>query len=165
MPDAKTKWDPPKIRAPHTRGRVVVGVDGSEGGHMALRYAAAVADWQGWTLHIVHTWHVNYPVAPYVMDFSQIGDAAKDVAGQVVRDAEKDVLGDDCPLDIRRSIEEGPAARTLIKASEGADLLVVGSRGLGGFSSLALGSVGQACVHHAHCPVLIVRPRTREEDA
>jgi nucleotide-binding universal stress UspA family protein len=72
------------------------------------------------------------------------------------------VFGDDHTLDVRRSIVEGLAARTLIEMSQGADLLVVGSRGLGGFSSMALGSVGQACVHHAHCPVLIIRPKTRE---
>lgn len=165
MPEAEMKkWSAPKIARSHTTGRVVVGVDGSEGGHRALAYAAAVAEWQNWTLHIVHTWHVNYPVAPYVMDFSEMDAAAQDAAEQVVRDAEKEVLGDGCPLDIRRTVEEGPPARTLVKLSEGADLLVVGSRGLGGFSSLALGSVGQACVHHAHCPVLIVRPHSREEE-
>jgi nucleotide-binding universal stress UspA family protein len=54
---------------------------------------------------------------------------------------------------------EGPAAKDLIDASEGADLLVVGSRGLGGFSSLLLGSVSQQCALHAHCPIVIVRPQ------
>ena len=54
---------------------------------------------------------------------------------------------------------EGPAAKVLLEASEGADLLVVGSRGLGGFSGLLLGSVSQQCSLHAHCPVVIVRPQ------
>jgi nucleotide-binding universal stress UspA family protein len=163
MADAEVTWTPPLLSHPHTSGCVVVGVDGSEGAKRALAYAAAVASWQGWTLHIVHTWHTSYPIAPYVMDFSEMEAAAIDGAEQVVRDAEKEVLGDNCPLDIRRSIDEGPAARALVKESEGADLLVVGSRGLGGFSSLSLGSVGQACVHHAHCPVLIVRPHSRDD--
>jgi len=151
-----------KSERPATVGRVVVGVDGSPRSEEALRYGAAVAKWQNWTLHIVHTWHVNYPIGPLAMDFRDIAREAQDAATRTMRDAEKDVLGDDASLDIRRSLEEGPAAKILIDASEGADLLIVGSRGRGSFSSLALGSVGQACVHHAHCPVLIVRPKTRE---
>jgi nucleotide-binding universal stress UspA family protein len=146
-----------------TAGRVVVGVDGSPASLAALRYAAEVARWQNWTLHIVNAWHVNYPVSPFgVIDLGDITSAATETATATVRDAERDVFGDDHTLDVRRSIVEGLAARTLIEMSQGADLLVVGSRGLGGFSSMALGSVGQACVHHAHCPVLIIRPKTRE---
>lgn len=153
----------PHAHLPFTTGRVVVGIDGSDAGHDALRYAAAVARWQNWTLHIVHAWHVNYPLSPFGgIELADITAAAADLAAMTVRDAEKEVLGDDQTLDIRRTIEEGLAARTLIDMSEGADLVVVGSRGRGGFSSLALGSVGQACVHHAHCPVLIVRPKARQ---
>ncbi|MGA2211377.1 MAG: universal stress protein [Acidimicrobiales bacterium] len=146
-----------------TTGRVVVGVDGSPASLAALRYAAEVARWQNWTLHIVNTWHVNYPVSPFgVIDLGDITSAAVEAATATVRDAVREVLSDDDTLDVRRSIVEGLPARTLIELSQGADLLVVGSRGLGGFSSMALGSVGQACVHHAHCPVLIIRPKTRE---
>jgi len=145
------------------KGRVVVGVDGSPSAHEALRYAAAVAGWQHWTLHIVHTWYISYPLSPFAgLEVADMMAAEADVATRTVHDAEKEVLGDNCTLDIRHSICEGAAAKTLIEASEGADLLVVGSRGHGGFASLALGSVGQACVHHAHCPVLIVRPKTGE---
>ena len=140
-------------------GRVVVGVDRSEGGLEALRYAAAVARWQNWTLHIVHTWHVNYPVSPLVIGVGDIIEAAADAAEVTVRDAEKQVLHDGFTGDVRRTITEGSAAQVLVDLSKGADLLVVGSRGLGGFASLALGSVGQACVHHAHCPVLVVREK------
>lgn len=147
----------------HTTGRVVVGVDGSSSSHEALRYAAEVAAWRGWTLQIVHAWHLNYPLSPSGgLEVAEATAAAHDVAELTVRDAEKEALGDIEGLDIRHTIEQGMPARTLIAESEGADLLVVGSRGRGGFSSLALGSVGQACVHHAHCPVLIIRPKTRE---
>lgn len=147
----------------HTSGRVVVGVDGSASSHEALRYGAEVAAWRHWTLHIVHAWHVTYPLSPYAgIELAEATAAASDAAELTLRDAEKEVLGDSGGLDVRRSVEEGTPAHVLITASEGADLLVVGSRGRGGFSSLALGSVGQACVHHAHCPVLIVRPKTRE---
>jgi nucleotide-binding universal stress UspA family protein len=56
-----------------------------------------------------------------------------------------------------------PAAKALIESSVGADLLVVGSRGLGGFKRLELGSVSQQCAHHAGCPVVIIRPRRSQE--
>jgi nucleotide-binding universal stress UspA family protein len=58
---------------------------------------------------------------------------------------------------IEGATREGPAAQVLLDETQGADLLVVGSRGLGGFSGLLLGSVSQQCVHHATCPVLIAR--------
>lgn len=154
--------DAPPTHLPPTAGRVVVGLDGSAASHQALGYAAAVARWQNWTLHIVHTWHVNYPASTFAIGLGEIVTAASDEAFAIVRKAEHEVLGDASAIEVRRSIEEGAPAHTLIELSRGADLLVVGSRGLGGFSSLALGSVGQACVHHAHCPVLIVRPKDAE---
>ncbi|MGO9196179.1 MAG: universal stress protein [Acidimicrobiales bacterium] len=152
-------------RAFSTNGRVVVGIDNSAGGRDALRHAAEVARWRHWTLHIVHTWHISYPLAPYGNDLGVVDKAVAEAAEATVADIVKDVLGEEHGLDVRVTVAEGPAARILVAASEGADLLVVGSRGRGGFSSLALGSVGQSCVHHAHCPVLIVRPRTHEQAA
>jgi len=151
--------------APPSSGRVVVGVDDSEGGREALRHAAEVACWRGWTLHVVHAWHLMYPVAPYATNFGAIEEAVMEAAHETVRDIELEVLGKDSGLVIRHTIVEGPAAKVLIAASDGADLLVVGNRGRGGFSSLALGSVGQACVHHARCPVLVIRPRTHRAAA
>lgn len=146
-------------------GRVVVGVDDSAGGREALRYAAEVARWRGWTLHVVHAWHLMYPVAPYATNFGEVEEAVMEAAHETVRDIEREVLGTDPGLEIRHTIVEGPAAKLLIAASEGADLLVVGNRGRGGFSSLALGSVGQAAVHHARCPVLVIRPRLNRQAA
>jgi nucleotide-binding universal stress UspA family protein len=58
---------------------------------------------------------------------------------------------------VRALIVEGNAAQVLLDASDGADLLVVGSRGHGGFTEALLGSVSQHCVHHAHCPVVVIR--------
>ncbi len=144
-------------------GQVVVGIDDSEGARDALRWAADVAKWRNWTLHIVHTWHVHYPVAPFSPDLGTIEHAVVEAAEATCKKIEAEVLGADHGLDIRRTIVEGSPAHILISASESADLLVVGSRGHGGFASLALGSVGQACVHHAHCPVLIVRPHGRRQ--
>ena len=58
---------------------------------------------------------------------------------------------------MRARAVEGNAAQVLLDASDGADLLVVGSRGHGGFTEALLGSVSQHCVHHAHCPVVVIR--------
>jgi nucleotide-binding universal stress UspA family protein len=151
-------------RASSTTGRVVVGIDNSQGARDALRDAAEVARWRNWTLHVVHTWQMSYPVEPYERDLGVVDKALEENATRTVADVEKEVLGEHDGLDVRHTIAEGPPARILVAASDGADLLVVGSRGRGGFTSLALGSVGQACVHHAHCPVLIVRPRTHEHE-
>ena len=60
-------------------------------------------------------------------------------------------------MTITQKVVEGNAARVLLDASAGADLLVVGSRGHGGFVEALLGSVGQHCVHHATCPVVVIR--------
>ena len=65
-------------------------------------------------------------------------------------------------ITVERKLENGSPAYALIDASEGADLLVVGSRGHGGFTGLLLGSVSAACVHHAHCPVVVVRPPDKD---
>jgi nucleotide-binding universal stress UspA family protein len=154
-----------EVTTPPSSGRVVVGVDDSEGGREALRYAAEVARWRDWTLHVVHAWHVLYPVAPYATDFGAIEEAVMEAAHETVREIELESLGEDPGLAIQHTIVEGPAAKVLIAASDGADLLVVGNRGRGGFSSMALGSVGQACVHHARCPVLVIRPRTHRAAA
>jgi len=91
------------------------------------------------------------------------GSTAKDYYAQVERDA-KELLQrteaaapptDD--IDVEWLGVPGNAAEVLITASRGAALLVVGSRGLGGFRGLVMGSVSSQCVHHSHCPVLVVR--------
>jgi nucleotide-binding universal stress UspA family protein len=153
-----TQSAPPEAK-PQTAGRVVVGVDDSDASREALRWAADVARWRNWTLHIVHTWHMSYPVTPYAPDLGAIETAVMRGAEEICRDIEAEVLGEAEDIDVRETVAEGSAAHVLVAASNGADLLVVGSRGRGGIASLALGSVGQACVHHAHCPVLVVRPQ------
>jgi nucleotide-binding universal stress UspA family protein len=66
-------------------------------------------------------------------------------------------LGIEPPVTVRATVAEGHPADVLVRAARGADLLVVGSRGHGGFAGSLLGSVSQYCVHHAACPVLVVR--------
>ena len=63
-------------------------------------------------------------------------------------------------VDVRRHVMQGRPADILVDPSEGAALVVVGSRGRGGFSGLLLGSVSRNVVHRAHCPVVVVRPYT-----
>jgi nucleotide-binding universal stress UspA family protein len=88
----------------------------------------------------------GYPV-PVVAD---VDFAA--IAAEVLDRAIAEVAGPDEPVTITSTAVEGNAARALLDASAGADLLVVGSRGYGGFVEALLGSVGQHCVHHATCP-------------
>jgi nucleotide-binding universal stress UspA family protein len=71
----------------------------------------------------------------------------------------REAIPDAGDVEIERRVIEGAAAAVLVEESRGADLLVVGSRGHGGFAQLLLGSVSQQCAHHAECPVVIVRPR------
>lgn len=136
---------------------VVVGVDGSEGSHRALRWAAAEATVRGDALALVHVWEPPQAFAPlglgaYPVDPEPIRQAADDVLQKLV--AEARALAPD--LEIRGQLVEGAPAEALLEAARTADLLVVGSRGLGGFRSLLLGSVSQQVTHHAPCPVVIV---------
>jgi nucleotide-binding universal stress UspA family protein len=79
------------------------------------------------------------------------------IAAEVVADAIAEVSGPGEPVTIRATVAEGNPARVLLDASAGAELLVVGSCGHGGFTEALLGSVGQHCVHHATCPVAVIR--------
>jgi len=137
--------------------KVVVGVDGSEGSRKALRWAAAEATARGDDLELVHVWEPPQAYAPfglgaYPLDPEPIRDAAKSLLEGLVSEARELTSG----IDVRGELVEGPPAQALLDHAGTADLLVVGSRGLGGFKSLLLGSVSQQVVHHAPCPVVIV---------
>lgn len=140
--------------------RIVVGIDGSPESVQALRWALAEAKLRGAALCVVHTWAYPYIAAGPGLDpglDADMIDNAETVAKELVR-GELDDLGDKTVgVDIECVIVEGAAAPALLDAAEGADLLVVGSRGRGGFTGLLLGSVSQQCAHHASCPVVIVR--------
>jgi nucleotide-binding universal stress UspA family protein len=162
------------------RGVVVVGVDGSDGAHEALRWAAAEARLRRTRLRVVNAWTFGFPGAggggygyPYIggsvetlpgSGFNDLRHAAEQLLDQVIAEAGADAQG----LEIERQVLEGGAVEVLVNAVTDGDLLVVGSRGHGGFAGLLLGSVSQQCAHHAPCPVVIVRaakPSTRESDA
>ncbi len=94
------------------------------------------------------------PFAPIgvIMDGDFAGSAA-----QVLAAAISQTVDLASPVKVSSTVREGNAAQVLLEAADGADLLVVGSRGHGGFAEALLGSVSQHCVHHAPCPVVIVR--------
>jgi nucleotide-binding universal stress UspA family protein len=135
------------------QGRIVVGVDGSEGSKEALRWAARQAEFTGATLQAIITW--QYPAfygwVPDDVDFAGLARRALDGALD-------EVFGAARPARLETSVIEGFAAQVLVAASEGAELLVAGSRGYGGFTDALLGSVSTYCVHHAHGPVTVIRP-------
>ena len=136
---------------------IVVGVDGSPGSVAALRVAIDEARARGAEIKAVNAWHVTVaaygsgiaPIPVDVSNFEEIGKAALDSA------LEK-VAADAAGVTIEPVVREGQAAEVLVAEAKDADLLVVGSRGLGGFRGLLLGSVSQQCSHFAHCPIMIV---------
>jgi nucleotide-binding universal stress UspA family protein len=138
------------------RGRIVVGVDGSAGSGHALRWAARQAELTGAALEIIIGWQYPAffgwaPAGPDQVDFAKI-------AGETLSAAVSEVFGPEPPGWVSTRVIEGYPARVLVDASAGADLLVVGSRGHGGFADVLLGSVSTFCVHHAHSPVTVIRP-------
>lgn len=145
---------------------IVVGVDGSEGSERALEWAAAEARTRKLPLTLVSAWHA--PSAPMAAGMAWGGVAAVDAIGDLRMFAAKR-LDDVCSehadelagLEVTRSVVQDDAAPALIDAAEDADLLVVGTRGHGGFAGLLLGSVSQHCVHHSPCPTVVVPPTTR----
>lgn len=135
--------------------KIVVGVDGSIPSKSALTWAITQARLTGATVEAVIAWEfpVSYgypvPVAPNV-NFEE-------TAAEVVASVIAEVADPDEPVTIRSKVVEGNAARVLLDVSAGADLLVVGSRGHGGFVEALMGSVSQHCVHYATCPVVVIR--------
>jgi nucleotide-binding universal stress UspA family protein len=133
-------------------GRIVAGVDGSPHSQQALRWAAHLAAVLGARLDAVTAW--EFPVM-YGWSVPSDWDPARDME-KVLDDTLRAVFGDQLPAGLRRQVREGGAAKVLIEASQGAIMLVVGSRGHGGFAGLLLGSVSANVAEHASCPVLII---------
>jgi nucleotide-binding universal stress UspA family protein len=134
--------------------RITVGVDGSAEARAALIFALEEARLRGAEVEAI----LAYWPLPYLAD-----DVALWHRENTEREAEELLRKEVEPaaiafpgVKVTTRAVLGTAARTLIESSEGSDLLVVGSRGRGGFSGLLLGSVSQQCVHHAPCPVGVV---------
>ena len=145
--------------ANETARRIVVGVDGSSGSKHALAWAIAQAHLTGATVEAVTSW--QDPIAyGYSYGFPQgayDGESFSSIMTKVLHDTISEVTADVAtPVTITPRTLEGHAAQVLLQAAEGAQLLVVGSRGHGTFAGILLGSVSQHCVQHAPCPVVVV---------
>jgi nucleotide-binding universal stress UspA family protein len=139
---------------------VVVGVDGSDQASEAVRRAVEQARLLAGALEVCAFWHVP-PVSGRLVthDYHQVADAAREALEKALC-----LVGElDSRVETRGMTERKAPGPGLVKESAGARLLVIGSRGLGGFRGLLLGSVGRYCAEHARCPVLIVRPRPHHD--
>jgi nucleotide-binding universal stress UspA family protein len=137
--------------------RIVVGIDGSEGSPRAPSWAGREVRLRGATLEIVAAWTYPIPVLlfPAAPEFPEVETLANDTH-DLIDSAPDKVPEDVARVSIERRAIEGSAPAVLLDRAEDADLLVVGSRGLGGFRGLLLGSVSQQCVQHATPPVVVV---------
>ncbi len=137
-----------------TQPLVVVGVDGSDSSKAALRWGADYAASIGARLDVLTAWHMptGFAGPGYIPPAFNVQADYEKVLEQVV----DEVFGTERPSFLRLVVREGGAAQRLIEAGRDADLLVVGSRGHGGFAGLLLGSVSAKVAEHATCPVLIM---------
>jgi nucleotide-binding universal stress UspA family protein len=148
------------------RKNVVVGYDGSTTSRAALVWALQSAQQReeasvrGCGLTVLHAW-----AQPYFDVAGSGGPIPESISVDVFEGEELRYLSEELAgwgekypdVDVRRAIRHGVAVGVLAAASVGAELVVVGSRGRGGFSSLLLGSVSHGVLHHARCPVMVVR--------
>jgi nucleotide-binding universal stress UspA family protein len=158
MPESLSEPDPSDAVAAAESGppAVIVGVDGSESSVAALRYAADLAPKLGLAVYAITVW--NYP-SLYGGYYPQLDWTPEHDAERIVKNAGEEVFGTAAPEWFATRTRRGRPAEVLIEESERAEMLVVGSRGHGGFAGLLLGSVSAACAEHAHCPVLVVHGR------
>ncbi|MGW1534806.1 universal stress protein [Streptomyces aureus] len=135
--------------------RVVVGVDGSASSYEALRWALRYAGLVGGAVDAVAVWELpglyGWSGPAVDMDFDE------EESRRRMRTEMAEALGPEAADAVSTRLVHGNATDVLLRAAEGAEILVVGSRGRGGFASALLGSVSQHLAQHATCPVVIVR--------
>lgn len=153
-------------RVAHVTGGVLVGHDGSGCGREALQWAAGLASRAGYPLHVLRAWKITTAPQPATLEPGYV-PPLEDFEKAVLEELEAHVAaaGLDPELPVTCHVAHGNPARRLIESAAGADLLVVGARGLGGFAGLVLGSVSDQCVRHAPCPVTVVRTGTAARGA
>jgi nucleotide-binding universal stress UspA family protein len=135
--------------------RIVVGVDGSAHARRALQWAAREAKLRGAHLSVIYAFTLPHLGGGQTLSTEVITRVRRDA--QDLIENEIDALGETAAgLDVSCAAAEGAPAQVLLDAAAEAELLVVGSRGRGGFAALLLGSVSQQCTHHASCPVVVV---------
>jgi nucleotide-binding universal stress UspA family protein len=144
------------------RKPIIVGVDGSPTSIDALRKAVELAGALDVPVEAVTTWQL--PImddSVYALEIRSPEEEATVTLARAIDAA----FPEGAPEGLRRSTVPGPPAGALIERSEDAAMLVLGSRGRGGFAGLLLGSVSAACAQHAHCPVLIMHSSTSRHRA
>jgi nucleotide-binding universal stress UspA family protein len=134
--------------------RIVVGVDGFEASKAALRWAIHQAKLTGAVVEAITTWQI--PAGSGLLPADEMPDYQDD-ARVILTEAITETCLLDTEVEVRPRVVQGRATQVLVDAADGADLLVVGNRGHGGLTEALLGSVGQYCVRHAPCPVVIMR--------
>ncbi|WP_017624271.1 universal stress protein [Nocardiopsis chromatogenes] len=155
-------------RRARRRGRVVVGIDGSRDADAALRFALEEAARVGGEVLALHAWQIPAPIdtgalsgPSYVVEHRFAAHTAEKHVQGMVEEARTEATAD---VPARAAAVEDNAVHALLQAGADADLIVVGSRGRGGFAGLLLGSVSQGVLHYADVPVVVVRSREQESD-
>lgn len=148
-----TSMEPPRSEP------VVLGVDGSAAGEAAIGFAYEAASQRGVPLVAVHVWSdvslaASFVPTPPMFDWPVIEDDERRLLAQRLAGWQEKYPD----VEVHRVVTEGRPAYSLLQAAQDAQLLVVGSRGRGGLRGLLLGSTSQALLHHAPCPVVVVRP-------
>jgi nucleotide-binding universal stress UspA family protein len=137
---------------------IVVGVDGSDGARSALRWALREAHLRGCSVEAVSVWAYPVPIGyPYAemqgmatIDFQQRAEA------MLATEVDKALAEEGVDVTVTQRVLMSHPVLALRQAAESADLLVVGTRGRGGFTGLLLGSTSRECAQHAPCPVVVV---------
>ncbi|RPK80705.1 MULTISPECIES: universal stress protein [Streptomyces] len=147
---------------PDPAGAVLLAVDGSDAGGAAVEFAFAEAALRGVPLVALHVWNTwserayegpGDPLNAMVVDIERLREAEQSLLDETVATCQKEFP----QVTVERRLERSRIRPALIEASRDAQLVVAGARGHGGFTGLLLGSVSQALLHHAHCPVTVVR--------
>jgi nucleotide-binding universal stress UspA family protein len=161
MPEAAPQTAPQSAPQTSSVGRIVVGVDGSAPSLDALRWADRVGSALGLEIDVVICW--SYPTS-YGMG-GAFTEYRPDVEAKAAVDqALVSAFGENPPAGLRSFVREGYPANELIEASRGSEMLVVGSRGHGGFVGLLIGSVSAYCAEHAACPVVVLHHRAADRN-
>lgn len=142
--------------------RIVVGIDASAGSLKALRWALEEAGLRGADLELVHSFPTPELVTLPAIVTLPSDEELRKAAEAVLEDALVEVGGSG-GVPVILTVRSGPAAGVLTEVAQGADLLVVGARGLGGFRGLLLGSVTHAVVAHSPCPVVVITPDKQDK--
>jgi nucleotide-binding universal stress UspA family protein len=137
--------------------RIVVGIDDSDAARRALRWALEEGRLRHAAVDVVHAWRLPY-VVPFPFAGMPIDPEIAEKHARAVLDRMVD--GEDTrhqPAPVERILVGGAAAPSILDIATGADMVVLGSRGLGGFKGLVLGSVTNHVAHHIGCPLVVVR--------